>query len=73
MIDNIKNKNLNGGVCSIQTLNWDPKGTICNKCSLWVMTALASILYCSCRKNEFEHNKLAIEHNKLAIFEHKLT
>ena len=47
MIDNIKNGNLNGGVCSSLTLNWAPKGIICNKCSVWIMKALASLLFCS--------------------------
>ena len=46
-IDNIKNGNLNGGVYSSPTLNWAPKGIICNKRSIWIMKVLASILYCS--------------------------
>ena len=47
MIDNIKNINLNGGVCSSPILNRDPKGIICNKRSVWIMKEFASILYCS--------------------------
>ena len=47
MIDNIKNRNLNGGVCSSLTLNWAPKGIICNKRFVRIVKALASLLYCS--------------------------
>ena len=47
VIDNIKNENLNGGVCSSLTLNWAPKGIICNKHFVWIMEPLTSLLYCS--------------------------
>ena len=42
MIDNIKNGNLNGGVCSIDNIK---NGIICNKRSIWIMKVLASVLF----------------------------